>query len=472
MGWNYEQLLTEKFEDIEKAIFAAACQAAREMTVQLLMELDEHIMHTRDMGRYKNKEFRKTTIKTVYGEVEYNRRLYYDNQEDDYVFLLEEALQMEKIGTVSANLAKRIVEAAADMPYRKAAELISQTTGQSISSHGVWDVVQSVGTVIGQEEEKRLDEMEEESVQGKTDSSLIFMEADGVYLKIQKNKKKAKSQELKLATIYSGWSEDGKKLVNKKVIAGMEPAEKFNKKTEALLQSTFNIDSIQLRILNGDGAEWISNTYNPERVFQLDRFHIYKKIRECVRHKSTCGKVLQKMKNRDYEEMFSIIQCYIDSIDDGTREKEVKKAKELYQYLSNNYDGLPRWQEQAKRLGVDVAAPENMTYKNMGVQENQNCSLITNRMKGRKMRWSENGANNLAKIICTRENGDLDKIIEKLDGQIILPDDFDASNILTPSKIKETVGKGSKWVDAFRVTIPVLSGPTGNFSDALRAISF
>ena len=53
-----------------------------------------------------------------------------------YVYLLDEKLQMEKIGTVSANLAQVIAEAAVEMPYRKAAELISQTTGQTISSHG------------------------------------------------------------------------------------------------------------------------------------------------------------------------------------------------------------------------------------------------------------------------------------------------------------------------------------------------
>lgn len=35
-------------------------------------------------------------------------------------------------------------------------------------------------------------------------------------------------------------------------------------------------------------------------------------------------------------------------------------------------------------------------------------------MKGRKMRWSVGGADNLAKIIYTRENGDLAKIIENM----------------------------------------------------------
>lgn len=48
-----------------------------------------------------------------------------------------------------------------------------------------------------------------------------------------------------------------------------------------------------------------------------------------------------------------------------------------------------------------------MKYKNMGVQENQNCTIITLRMKHRRMRWSISGANNMAKLLYRRENDEL-----------------------------------------------------------------
>lgn len=83
-----------------------------------------------------------------------------------------------------------IAEAAVEMPYRKAAELISQTSGQTISSHGAWNVVQKIGEEIGREEEIMLNEMEEETTRGETESPIIFMEADGVYLNIQRIRKK------------------------------------------------------------------------------------------------------------------------------------------------------------------------------------------------------------------------------------------------------------------------------------------
>jgi len=472
MNYHMDELLTTKFEDMERKIYSAVCEAARQMTRELLEELDSHLMQTRDKKRYANKQIRKATVKTIYGEVEYNRHMYLDRETKRYVYLLEDQMKMEKIGAVSSNLAKIISEAAAEMPYRKTAELISQTTGQIISSHGAWNVVQQIGKEISKEEEIILSEMEEETTRGETETPIIFMEADGVYLNIQKNRKKAKSQEMKLATVYSGWSEDGKKLVNKKVLAGMTGANKFNTKTEALIQSVFHIDADQIRVLNGDGAAWISNTYNPERIFQLDRFHIVNKIHGGIKHKKNASRILDKIMSGNYESGLQDIETYINSIDDDQHKTDLKNAKDLYRYLSNNIDGLPRWQDQLRKMGIDLQAPEGQIYKNMGVQENQNCSLITNRMKGRKMRWSVGGADNLAKIIYTRENGDLAKIIEKYDGEIMIPNDYmDQIKVLSADQVKQVVGKGSKWVDTIQVGLPALGSPVGNYTDALRALS-
>ena len=116
MNYNMDELLTAKFEDMERKIYSAVCEAAREMTRELLEELDRHLMSTRDKKRYENKQIRKATVKTVYGEVEYSRHMYLDQETKHYVYLLEDRMKMEKIGAVSSNLAKIISEAAAEMP--------------------------------------------------------------------------------------------------------------------------------------------------------------------------------------------------------------------------------------------------------------------------------------------------------------------------------------------------------------------
>ncbi len=460
-----EKIFEVKFEALEKEIFRFVCNLGVQITQCMLEQLDKYLMQNRDKKRYKSKDFKNTSIKTVYGIVEYSRRIYYDTEKHEYAFLLDETMQMEKIGMMSTNLAKKIAEATIDMPFRKAADTISATTGQTISSRGAWNVAQQIGQVIQAEEQNLVQQMHAEQTRGTEESRIIFMESDGVYLHIQKDRKKAQSAEMKVATVYDGWEEGGTKLHNKVVFAGMEPAKKFNEKTEAVIQSVFDIDTSQLRVLNGDGANWIKNTYEPDRIFQLDRFHIKKEIRRCIRERNIRNRILNKFETNKMDEMLEDIRTYINSIDDGTDDKKVEMAAALYNYLNNNYDGLLPWQLQA---GQVPEAPDGITYKNMGVQENQNCSLISIRMARRKTRWSVPGANNMAKLIYMRENGDLDRIIELADGKISLP--AEVVKKLSAGKIQKKVGTGNKWMEKIQVTIPILDAANGAYSKLLRNI--
>ena len=76
-----------------------------------------------------------------------------------------------------------------------------------------------------------------------------------------------KKQELKVFTMYEGWDEEKEKekkstLVEKTMLAGMEPSQKFHEKREAMIERKYNVDEIQQRILNGDGGGWIKKPYD------------------------------------------------------------------------------------------------------------------------------------------------------------------------------------------------------------------
>ena len=58
----------ESFKALEQKIFAYVCEPGREITRIMLESYDKKV--------YRSKGSRKTTIKTVYGEVEYRRRVY------------------------------------------------------------------------------------------------------------------------------------------------------------------------------------------------------------------------------------------------------------------------------------------------------------------------------------------------------------------------------------------------------------
>jgi len=65
---------------------------------------------------------------------------------------------------------------------------------------------------------------------------------------------------MKVSIAYSGWKADGKSnstLVNKVMTAGFDTSKNFHKKRESMIKRKYNTDEIKVRILNGDGAEWI-----------------------------------------------------------------------------------------------------------------------------------------------------------------------------------------------------------------------
>lgn len=55
----------------------------------------------------------------------------------------------------------------------------------------------------------------------------------------------------------------------------------------------------------------------------------------------------------------------------------------------------------------------------MGVQENQNCTVITLRMKGKRKCWAEKSAANMVRLLYYRENKKLmDAVDRYTDGAV------------------------------------------------------
>lgn len=452
------------FKDIEKDIFEYVCNLAVEITLNVLEDLDKELQEKRDKSRYRSKDKHKTTIKTVYGNVEYSRRYYYDYKEGKCCFLLDDFLETKKgKGLLSANVKELIASACIDMSYQDAADFISETTGLSVSKTGTWNTVQELGCQAEQYQKQKISEQEE--CTGK-DVKVLFEETDGVWLKCQNpDKSKGKSFETKLVTIYEGWSElEPNKLVNKTVIGGISRARELKKKTEAIINSIYNIDEIELRVINGDGAGWIDQMSDGNIVYQLDRFHVLKYINTFIKEKKVQNQIRKALKEKKVDKMIDIIETYMNSID-GIDLKAYSDAAKIYSYFTNNKDYILRYNE---RDDIVVPAPDDgIIYKNMGVQENQNCSLISMRMKHRRMRWSKSGSNNLIRLICAKENNELKKIIDFVDFRIVDAEGR-IKKALSAADIPVRIGT-DEFFEKYKVSIPLLdtSSPT---SKAIRGL--
>ena len=206
----------------------------------------------------------------------------------------------------------------------------------------------------------------------------------------------------------------------------------------------WSVYEIGQRILNGDGGSWIYEPYDPEAIFQLDRYHVYQEITGKIRDKKAQREIRELFDTGKPEEMLEYIQIYATSAESpDEKDKSSQKAWELYQYLEHNREGLLLYDKR----GIKIAAPpEGILYKRMGVQENQNCTVITLRMKNRRMRWSVNGANNLAKILYQKENKELIETIERYtDGLVFTMQMQEIVETLSAAKAPKKDGKGNPY---------------------------
>jgi len=140
-----------EFNTLEREIYEIGCEYARRLMAEVLMQVDEIISKERDKKIYRHKGKRRTTIKTLMGEVEIDRVIYKakgENGKTQHIYLLDKIINLNTYGQISSNLALKIAENASISSYRNTAKNITELTGQSISHGGVWNIIQILGKKI------------------------------------------------------------------------------------------------------------------------------------------------------------------------------------------------------------------------------------------------------------------------------------------------------------------------------------
>lgn len=204
-------------------------------------------------------------------------------------------------------------------------------------------------------------------------------------------------------------SKDEYEVINKTTYSTFSGIKTFKALGEASLAEIYNVDEIQTRIINGDGAPWIRKSADLEDVhYQLDPFHRSQSIIRSIKEKSEAQAAIKLFNNgKAIEGLEYITQLLIKYNDD---EKAFKKLSELYNYLVSNKSGLIPY-----HLRDDISIPippEGVEYRRLGTMEHNVCDILAKRLKGRKRSWSNKGANNLSKILTEKANNRIETIIE------------------------------------------------------------
>ena len=111
-----DSMIKEKgitFKELEENLFRSIMEQGQKAMRGFLEEYDKYLADTRDKSLYRDKGNRKTTIKTRFGEITYWRHVYRVVRDDgkvEHVFLLDEVLELDQIGLISAGLAEQMVK--------------------------------------------------------------------------------------------------------------------------------------------------------------------------------------------------------------------------------------------------------------------------------------------------------------------------------------------------------------------------
>lgn len=409
----------EDFKALEKAVYEKHCANARNEFREILEKADAELSERRNRSRFRNKGKRQTTIRTIMGEVEISRTMYMDREkkrpgEKKHLFLLDQFLGMCTIGKISINLAERAVGHCLNVSFRKAAEILNTYTVQHVSHQAVWTVLQKAGNRVAKKEEHLVHDFRMENTTGKRKVPVLFEEADGVHLAMQQRNPKQKrhsSMELKIGVAYEGWqkrhpSSTHYLTVNKLVYAGFLKGKTFHRTRNAVVGTKYDLDEVKVRVLNGDGASWISNEIDSDtEIFQLDPYHLHQAICSGVRDKKDRAHIFRWIQNGQLDKVLSKLEDL--KWECGGLADQVKRLEVLGEYLTNNREGLQSWRD---RPGMaDIKPPEGLEYRTLGTME-RTVELFDRRMDG-PLSWSIQGATHMAKLLAHKASATLDEAL-------------------------------------------------------------
>jgi len=229
---------------------------------------------------------------------------------------------------------------------------------------------------------------------------------------VRKGKKKPRKRALHIGMSYTGWRHVGSgryETVDKIAYASFSEAKPFLSKIQALQQQRYDMDGVQLRIVNGDGAKWISGAAEAgDAILQLDTYHRNRAVIKSVGDRAERNALFEVIKEKDVGNILSSVEALIAGARDA-RERE--KLEDLHLYFYENRESLLTWQER----GVELPEPPpGIEYRNLGAQESCNGSIVTQRMKHRKASWTPAGANNMLLALCLRHTVGYDLLLGTL----------------------------------------------------------
>ena len=414
-----------KFNDLEEKMWKKKMQEGLDELKEQLKSIDNQLLKDKNNEELEVKDFQKTTIKCKFGDLEFYRRRYKltKNGKTKMVYLLDIYLELGYSGQYSQSIVELVLKEATEKSYRKTAETIRETTNVSITHTAARKILIDFSeNHIKKLEKEKLKLYEKGFIEGEKELKIIYEESDGIYIAKQDRKKNKKSRkgkklksEIKIGIIHEGFEKrysNDFRVKNKQMVATIKSAKYFKRLVDMTIGTTYKESSIEKIIINADGAGWCKDiAESPKERYQLDMFHIQKRITEAVTDKEYKELMSNIVKTNKPKDIFNIIYNYKVELEYDENEEELKKVKELEEYLRNNEKGLLRYQYDLGLSQEEIEKQGETEYRNLGTEESQVYCGCRKRMKKNRTSWSDDGAEAMVKVISYIKSNLLEDLI-------------------------------------------------------------
>jgi hypothetical protein len=280
--------------DWEAACFREACRYACRLAERELAAAEARLHAARPDG-YAVEGWRARTLVTRFGDVRVRRRLYRAPDGAAHL-LLDEHLGWPAGQAATPALAALLVDWATGMPFRTAARRLAEATAGVVSGSTAWRLLQQVAARATAAEAAAHAACARTAALpapvGERVVPALYLEADGVWVKTQREPAHPTGYELKCASAYEGWEQIGRatpghpraryRLREKQVYchgharADAAAPEPFWEAVSLALARTYDLSRIPVVVVGGDGANWIDTALEglPQAVRQRDGFHL------------------------------------------------------------------------------------------------------------------------------------------------------------------------------------------------------
>ncbi len=430
---------------MEKDLFDKAVECARKAFGNVLEQIDSLIQQHRPADLVVAHK-RSTWYRTRLGPIMVTRRQY-RGRDGKYQYPLDELMGMGKYRHTTLAVKELACGLAAEMPFRRSAEVLNRTTSIGLSYRTIHRLVQ-LAIADSQDDADRSaawfeDTGELKQTEGRKASCLII-EADGVVLPLQRET--ARRAEVKLGIAYESWRKVGKdrySTVNKTLYADILSTDRFWTGMALKLHQKYDLGGTQY-VIGGDGATWIKEGVDYfGGQYQLCRYHLNHALCHALKHDRAILRSVQYHCSCGQHD--AALKQLKEAVDRAPDDK-AKDIRQVIKYISSNASGLQDYRESMGQQGI--------TLRRTGAIEGNIDKLIVRRMKNQGMSWSRQGIRRMLWLrISIREGTLADRLCFRI---------AETTSIKMPEKqIRRVLDRTIKYdyTSYFNVGMPAISGP-------------